>query len=435
MTRPLPRRTVLRGLGVTLALPLLEAMRPARALAVRPPVRLAMLYVPNGVHMPDWTPPGEGAALQLSRTLQPLAAVKDHLLVLTGLAQDNARALGDGPGEHARALATFLTGEHPVKTEGVNIRAGVSVDQVAAAQIGSLTRLPSIELAIERAAQSGSCDPGYSCAYSSSLSWKTPSLPLPGEVDPAAVFDRLFGSGVDARKDRRRLSVLDFVAQELRSLEPRVGVSDRRKLDEYLTSVRELEGRIARAQSLPRVRAPGLLRPSGVPRDFGEHVRLMSDLLVTAFRADLTRVATLLLANAGSNRSYPELEIDDGHHDLSHHGRDADKQEKIARIDRFHVSLLAHLLEKLKAVREGDGTLLDQSMIVYGSGISDGDRHNHDNLPVLLAGGGGGTLRPGRHLQCARTPLNNLFLSLLDRMNAPVDRLGDSTGRLTGLEG
>lgn len=435
--RHLPRRTVLSGLGASVALPLLEAMVPsparARSKATRAPLRLAFIYVANGKHMVDWTPRKVGTGFELPPILAPLRPVKDDLLVLTGLAQDNAGELGDGPGDHARGLATFLTGVHPVKTHGADIRVGVSADQVAAARIGHLTRFPSLELGIDRASQAGSCDSGYSCAYSSSLSWKTPVMPAGKETDPALVFDRLFGERGGPRYDRERTSLLDFVRDELDTLESKVGPKDRIKLDEYLTGVRELEQRIARFGNRRPVQ-PGFGRPEGVPADNEEHIRLMADLLVAAFHADLTRVATFLVTNEGSNRSYPLLDVNEGHHEISHHGKDPVKLEKLARINTFHIRQLGYLLEKLKAVPDGAATLLDHSMIVYGSGISDGDRHNHDDLPVLLAGRGGGTIKTGRHVKYPKTPLNNLFLSLLDRMDGAPERLGDSTGRLPGLE-
>jgi hypothetical protein len=432
--KPLSRRAMLRGAGAGIALPFLDAMTPAfartRSRRATAPVRMAFLYVSNGVHMPAWRPGKEGALGELPRILQPLQKVKDDLIVFTGLAQDNARALGDGPGDHARALATFLTGVHPFKTAGANIKVGVSVDQVAAGKVGHLTRLPSLEIGIDRGAQSGSCDSGYSCAYSSNLSWKTESMPQAKETSPALVFDRLFGDGVDPKRDREKRSILDFVREDLESLEPKLGTTDRKKVDEYLTGVRELEQRIARFGELPPIEAPAFGRPEDAPKDFGEHVRLMSDLLVLAFQADITRIATFLWTNDASNRNYPTLDVPDGHHDISHHGHHPDKLEKIQRINVFHIQLLAYMLEKMKGIREGDRTLLDNCMLVYGSGISDGDKHNHDDLPILFAGRAGGAVRTGRHVVLPKTPLNNLFLAMLDRMNAPVEKLGDSTGKL-----
>jgi hypothetical protein len=442
--RQISRRTVLRGFGTALALPMLEAMRPLVAHgesgAKKIPTRVAFLYVPNGAHMPHWTPASAGGEFELPPILRPLTAFKDELLVLSGLAQRQAESLGDGPDDHARGLAAFLTGVHPRKTDGADIRAGVSVDQIAAAQIGQQTRLASLELGIDRGAQAGSCDSGYSCAYSSNISWKSESTPMPKEVDPRAVFDRLFGIGEPdavaanhAKREQLKKSILDFVQEDARSLCSRLGTADRRKIDEYLNSVREIEQRIGRFG--PVDPPPHARRPDHAPQDNAEHIRLMFDLLALAFETDTTRVATFMFANAGSNKSYPAIGISEGHHDLSHHSGNPQKHAKLARINTYHVEQLAYLLEKLRSLPEGNATLLDHSMILYGSGISDGNWHNHDNLPILLAGRGGGTIQTGRHVRCApHTPLNNLFLAMLDRVGAPVDRLGDSTGRLSGLD-
>jgi hypothetical protein len=440
------RRTVLRGLGTAVALPWLEAMAPAAGAAAKagkPPVRMAFLYVPNGVHMKDWTPEAEGTDFTLPNTLRPLEAFREDMLVLTGLTQDNARAKGDGGGDHARALASFLTGCHPRKTDGADIQAGVSVDQVAAQRIGRATRFPSLELGIEGGRQAGNCDSGYSCAYSSNIAWRSPTTPVPKEINPRLVFERLFGgedadesAATRARRQKTRRSILDFVREDAKSLSNRLGANDRRKLDEYLSSVRELEVRVARSEGASEAGPADLARPAGIPRELADHYTLMSDLLALAFQGDLTRVATFVYANEGSNRSYPFLGVPEGHHELSHHGRDPKKQEKIAKINKFHIEQFAYLLGKLKATREGDGSLLDHMMIVYGSGIGDGNRHNHDDLPVLLVGKGGGTIATGRHVRYEdETPLNNLFLSMLDRVDAPVEELGDSNGRLPKLQG
>jgi hypothetical protein len=444
----LSRRTVLRGLGTAIALPWLESMTPSPTWGGSPGAdralrRMAFLYVPNGIHMSDWTPTETGSGFALPSTLQALEPYRNDFLVLTGLAQQNAAPLGDEGGDHARSLACFLTGAHPLKTGGANLRAGVSIDQVAARQIGSLTRLPSLELGIERSAQSGECDSGYSCAYSSNISWKSANLPVAKEINPKLVFDRLFavqahnGSAAGRRKrDLYEKSILDFVRDDAQQLRDRLGLSDRRKIDEYLTSIREIELRIAQAEITERGRPrEDVIRPSGIPSNLGEHIRLMLDLMALAFQADATRISTFLFANEASNRSYPFLNVPDGHHDLSHHGGDSKKQEKIKTINRFHVEQFAYLLGKLKSMREGDGTLLDNVMIVYGSGIADGDRHNHDDLPILLAGRGGGSIKTGRHVKYDPQPLNNLFLSMLDRMGVRIDRHGDSTGPLPKLDG
>jgi hypothetical protein len=450
MTRPwqISRRTVLRGLGTAIALPWLEAMAPAAELASgsksAAPKRMAFLYVPNGAHMQAWTPATEGSDFELPFILEPLKAFKDDLLVLTGLAQDNAAAHGDGGGDHARSLACFLTGTHPVKTDGANIKAGVSVDQVAAQNVGKATRFPSLELGCDRGAQSGNCDSGYSCAYSSNISWRSPTTPMAKEVNPRLVFDRMFASqlagetgAARAKRDLYRRSILDFVAEDAAQLKGRLGTNDRRKVDEYLTAVREIEQRVSRAEKNdPTADQPGKLKkPAGIPQDFQEHIRLMCDMMVLAFQGDLTRISTFMFANEGSNKSYAFMGVPEGHHDLSHHGGDPKKHEKIKQINKFHIEQFAYILGKLKAIREGNGTLLDNTMIVYGSGISDGNRHNHDDLPILLAGKGAGTVKPGRHIKYSPQPLNNLYLSMLDRLGVPTDRLGDSTGRLPKLDG
>jgi hypothetical protein len=446
MTTAISRRTVLRGLGASLALPWLEAMgpltswaAPAATPASAIPNRMAFLYVPNGKNMPDWTPKKEGADFELPAIIEPLAPVKDDVLVLTGLTADKARPNGDGPGDHARALAAFLTGCQPRKTDGTDIRAGVSVDQVAAARIGDLTRLPSLEIGCEQGAMAGNCDSGYSCVYSSAISWHSATQPLPKEVNPKLVFDRLFGSGPDAgraRRDAERRSILDFVREDSRDLEGRLGATDRRKLDEYFAAIRDVERRINRAQQMPEPKAPDFAKPAGAPKEFADYLRLMCDLLVLAFQADVTRICTFVFANEGSNRPYRFIGVPEGHHDLSHHGNDPKKRAKIRDINRFHVTQLAYLLGKLKAIHEGDGTLLDHCMVAYGSGNSDGNAHNHNDLPILLAGRGSGTIKTGRHIRYPKeTPLNNLWMALLERMKCGVPSLGDSTGVLPGLAG
>ncbi len=447
----LSRRTVLRGLGAAVALPWLEAMTPAAAWADGPPSangetvprRMAFLYVPNGVHMADWTPKDAGAGFHIPPTLKPLEAYREDLLILTGLAQHNAEALGDGPGDHARSLACFLTGTHPLKTDGAGIRVGVSVDQVAAQKLGRQTRLPSLELGIERGAQSGNCDSGYSCAYSSNISWRSSNMPMAKEINPKLVFDRLFASRSRASSPANRIkhelykkSILDLVLDDAQQLQRRLGANDRRKIEEYLTAVREVELRITQTEKAVKLLpANGLARPTGIPDDIGEHIRLMFDLIVLSFQCDATRICTFMYANEGSNRNYPSINVTDGHHDLSHHGGDLKKHEKLKIINRFHIEQFGYLLGKLKSTKEGPGSLLDSAMIVYGSGISDGDRHNHDDLPILMAGRGGGTIKPGRHWKVEPQPLNNLYLAMLDRVGVSLDRLGDSTGRLKKLEG
>jgi hypothetical protein len=446
------RRTILRGLGAAVALPWLEAMTPFKAFGApdaAPTVRMAFCYVPNGVVVPEWTPAKEGAAFELSPTLQPLTAIKDKLLVLTSLAHKKAFANGDGPGDHARAMATFLTGCQAKKTSGADIKVGVSVDQIAAQKIGKATKFASLEIGCEQAKDAGNCDSGYSCAYSNNLSWRGESTPNYKEIDPRAVFDRLFGLAgkTDLNKDRAdiyRKSVLDFVSEDAAELNRKLGATDQRKLDEYLSAVREIEQRLAKAaaEATPKPteateKKIDYPRPIGYSKEkYQEHLRLMADMLVVAFQADLTRTVTFAFANDGSNRSYRFLDVPEGHHDLSHHGNDKAKLTKIQKINQFHIEQLAYLLTKLDGVKEGSGTLLDNSMVVYGSGISDGDKHNHNELPVLLAGKGGGTIKTGRHIKYPKdTPMTNLFLSMLDRAGASVDSIGDSTGRLKGLDG
>jgi hypothetical protein len=439
------RRTVLKGLSTAVALPWLEAMGPLASWADEAsptktaPNRMGFLYVPNGKNMADWTPASEGAGFELTPILDPLSPVKDDILVLSGLTADGARAHGDGGGDHARALASFLTGAHPVKTDGTDIRNGVSVDQVAASRIGDQTRLSSLEIGCEPGAMAGNCDSGYSCVYSSTMAWRSATQPMPKEVNPKLVFERLFGAGAGAdraKRDKLRQSILDFVREDTRDLAGKLGKTDQRKLDEYFSSIRDIEQRIARAATLPEVKTPEFPVPAGVPGNYQEHVRLMCDLMVLAFQTDQTRVCSFVLVNEGSNKAYPFIGVAEGHHDLSHHGNDAKKKEKIREINKFHVSQLSYLLQKLKAIPEGEGTLLDHCMIAYGSANSDGNAHNHDDLPVLLAGKGGGTIQTGRHIRYPKeTPISNLWLSMLDRMDVKVPFLGDSTGSLIGLNG
>lgn len=421
-----------------LALPFLESVAPTRAYAstAAAPTRVAFFFVPNGVEMAHWTPGAPGAMAEMPAILQPLAPFRDHVSVLSGLSQINATALGDGPGDHARSAAAFLTGVHPVKTAGAGIRSGISVDQVAAQRLGRATRFPSLELGCEVSALAGDCDSGYSCAYSSNISWRSENAPSGKETNPRLVFERLFGGGdsseqLESRltRDRNRLSILDMVLGQANDLRGRLGGEDRRKLDEYLQSIREIEQRLqASEKSTGLDKVPADFRPKGVPDSFREHIEVMGDLLAIAFQTDSTRIATMMIANEGSNRSYPEAGVGDGHHDVSHHGGLADKLAKKRAIDTFHMAGFAHFLGKLAQMKEGDGTILDHSMIVYGGGISDGNAHNHNNLPIVLAGGG---FPGGRHIVFPdETPLNNLYLTMLDRLGIPVETLGNSTGEL-----
>ena len=379
----------------------------------------------------------------LPKTLAALQPHVEHLNVITGLTLDKARANGDGAGDHARAMSSFLTGRQARKTHGADIRIGKSADQHIADAVGDATRFASLELGIERGALAGNCDSGYSCAYSSNLSWRGDATPNAKETDPKLVFERLFGgtdskdtAAVRAKRDARAKSVLDFVAEDAKALTKQLGGSDQRKLDEYLTAVREVETRIDKmrkeAATRKPVAKPDMATPAGVPKEMKDHVRLMCDLMVLSFQTDLTRVVTFPFANDGSNRAYPTIGVPDGHHDLSHHGKDGKKQEKIQKINAFHIEQLAYLMDRMKAVKEaGGGTLLDNVTMVYGSGISDGDRHNHDDLPILVLGKGGGDFETGRHVKVAKeTPLMNLYLTMFDRLGAPLTTFGDSTGKL-----
>ncbi|MDX2065301.1 MAG: DUF1552 domain-containing protein [Fimbriimonadaceae bacterium] len=444
---PLDRRTFLRGVGTVMALPVLEKMMPLTALAASPakvaPTRMAFLFVPNGIDMANWTPGAAGALpTQLPHVLAPLAELRNDFNVLTGLTQHYAFANGDGPGDHARSTACWLTGVQAKKTAGSDIRNGISVDQVAAREIGKQTRFASLEIGCERGGVSGDCDSGYSCAYSSNISWRGENTPVAKEVNPRLVFERLFGNG-DAgeeaesrtRRDLFRQSVLDLVSEDAAKLKSRLGKRDSQKLDEYFEGVREIEKRLQKFENnQAALLAAGIGKPYGIPSDYGEHIRLMGDMMILAFQADLTRVCTFMFANDGSNRSYHQIGISDGHHDISHHGRDPKKLEKKRTIDRYHVEQLAYVIRKMKSIREGDGTMLDNTMLVYGAGISDGDAHNHNNLPILVAGKAGRKLATGRHVVYPdHTPMTNLFMSMLDSVGVKVEKLGDSNGRLQGL--
>jgi len=444
--KSLERRTFLRGLGTAVALPFLDAMVPAFATAAttKSPCRMAFVYVPNGIIMDAWTPVVEGqiAALpaELPRISAPLAAFRQDMMMLGGLTCNGGRALGDGPGDHGRAGAAYLTATHPKKTAGKDIQTGVSVDQIAAQHIGSETKFASLELGCEDGVQGGNCDNGYSCAYSNSISWRSPSSPMPPEVRPRAVFNRLFGSddfGQDpvrrARQIKYQASILDIVLSDAQRLKNTLGATDRAKLDEYLFAIRDIESRIQKTEKQnAQLKIPTILEPpSSVPDNLTEHSKLMFDLMTVAFQTNMTRVMTMLMATEQSTRSYREIGVAEGHHGLTHHQGDKDKIEKVTQINRFHVERFAYFLEKLKATPDGDGTLLDHSMIVYGSGLSDGNRHLHENLPTVLAGRGCGTLTPGRYVKyAAETPMANFFVAMLDRMGVPVDKLGDSTGEI-----
>jgi hypothetical protein len=467
MTKPLlSRRTILKGVGAAMALPVLDAMLtgsgvlPATTAAGAPiasagaagaaatggaPLRMAYMFLPNGVNYEAWKVKGEGAAYELSKSLQPLAKVRDKFSVLTGLTLNGARALGDGPGDHARSAAAFLTAAHPRKTSGKDIKLGISVDQVMANAVGTRTRLPSLELGLERAKLSGDCDSGYSCAYVGNISWRSETTPMPTEIDPALLFDRLFGSSAErdaaeaARNGRRRKSILDFVSEDAKKLQSKLGSGDLQKLDEFQTSIREIERRIEIAKAADAkalLQKPTMDRPMGIPKNVQDHMRLMIDVLVLAYQMDITRISSILVARDGSERQFPDIGVKEGHHGLSHHSGDQKKIEAIQKIDAFHMEQLAYFIEKLGSVKEAGGkTLLDNTALLCGAGISDGNKHNHEDLPLILAGGGAGNLTPGRNIVYPRdTPLANLYLSMMDMMGVRQERFADSTGRLQKLK-
>jgi hypothetical protein len=448
----LTRRNFLRGLGASIALPSFASLLPASAFAAETPLattssgaplRMAFLYVPNGVNVSRWTPIGEGSDYQLNETMRPLAGMKNQFQVLSGFEHKNGWAGRDGAGDHARAMATILTGARPRKTGGSDIRAGISVDQVAAKHVGHLTRFASLELSCDGARKSGVCDSGYSCAYQFNMAWRSENTPLAPETNPRLVFERLFGSGATAvqrqrnheLRRQRQNSILDFVMDDAHRLQRGLSGKDAQKLDEYLTGLREIEQRIEKTEQFKRTPDFEAAVPDGIPGAYQEHIRLMMDMLVLAFQTDSTRVATFMLAHDGSNRSFPEIGVSDGHHSISHHQNDADKLERIAKIDLFYAQQFAWFMERLQNTKDTQGgSLLDNSMIVYCSGIADGDRHNHDNLPVILAGHAGGTLNPGRHLALGeKTPMTNLYVSMLQRMGVRTESFGDSNGSVRNI--
>lgn len=427
------RRTLLRGAGVALSLPLLDAMSTRARAGTKDEIarRLVYVYAPNGVNRALWTPRAEGALDELSPTLAPLEKWKKEVLVLGGTTLQYARANGDGPGDHARANAAFLTCSQPRKADGA-VHVGVSIDQLAARRVGTATRFRSLEIGCEGGSQSGQCDSGYACAYSSNLAWSAATTPVPKEVDPRRLFDRLFREGEDgetpeerAARLAHRRSVLDLVRDDARRLARRIGADDRRKLDEYETSVRELERRLARAADGGD--APDSARPdAGIPKDRGDHARLLADVLVLALKTDSTRIATFAFGNEGSNASHESIGVPEGHHEISHHGDDAAKKEKVAKIDRFHVELFAHFVERLATEEERGARLLDSTHVLYGSGIGDGNKHDHGDLPIVVVGGG---VRGGRHLVAPKeTPLANVHVALARRIGAGIERFADSTG-------
>jgi hypothetical protein len=439
----LPRRTFLRGVGTALALPLLDSMVPAFAATQghQAALRLGFVYHPVGAIMSQWTPAVEGSGFEFTPTLKALEPFRENLVVLSGLAQVQGRALGDGPGDHAREGATWLTGAHPRKTEGAGIRAGVSADQVAARELGKITQLGSLEIGLETPSLVGGCDSGYSCAYTNTLSWRSPTTPAPVDANPRTVFERLFGDGdsndpaVRLKAMEEQRSILDYVAGSIDRLETKIPASDRTKLSEYLEAIRDIERRIQKAEEQnARFKLPAMDRPPSAPEVFEDHAKLMADLQVIAFQSDMTRVITFMLGRAGSNRSYRSIGIVDGHHSITHHQNDPVKIAKVARIDAHLVQTFSYFLGKLKSTPDGDGNLLDHSLLVYGSSLSDANAHTHHDLPILLAGGGCGHLKGGRHLRYPKdTPMNNLLVGMLDKAGVPVEHFGDSTGRLPNV--
>jgi hypothetical protein len=448
------RRMFLRGLGACIALPAFESFLPTKLFAATvpadsglattatgAPLRTAFVYFPNGAIPAAWWPTIEGNNFDLSRTLQSLASSQKEIQVIGGLDHLNATAGTDGGGDHARANGTFLTGVR-LKKSATDIHAGISIDQTIAKQVGHLTRFSSLELTCDAGRNTGACDSGYSCAYQYNLSWSSPNTPMTPEANPRQVFERLFGAGGPGeraenlkRRRQEQSSILDFVMQDARRMEKNLGAKDQDKLDQYLTGIRELESRIQRAEKLGDARDPMVPTPAGIPADYGQHIGLMYDIMLLAFQTDSTRIATMLLAHDGSNRSFADIGIPEGHHDLSHHQNNADKIEKVAEIDVWYAQQFAKFLDKMQATKDVDGnSILHNSMIIYGGGNADGNRHTHFNLPIVLAGAGGGTLTPGRFVKQGGKPASNLFLSLADRMGLKnLERFGDSTARLANI--
>lgn len=451
----LSRRRFLRGLGACMALPAFESLIPGNAISASAksastmattasgaPLRMAFVYFPNGAIQPTWWPKGEGSDFELNRTMQPMQSVKHQLQVLGGMDHVNATPGPDGAGDHARASGSFLTGVRVKKTAGSDIRAGISIDQVVANKIGHLTRFPSLELTCDSVRKSGNCDSGYSCAYQYNLAWRSENTPVAPEPNPRLLFERLFGSGAHGervasfkRRQQQQRSILDFVLDDARTMQRQLNQRDKQKLDEYLVSVREIEKRIEKTERFGKAPDPSIATPDGIPTDFEAYIQVMFDMMILAFQTDSTRISTFLLANEGSNRTFPEAGIIEGHHYLTHHQNKQEMIDKVAEIDLWYGRQFGRFLEKMEQTKDVDGkSLLHNSMIVYGSGNADGNRHSHTNLPVILAGAGGGTLTPGRYVKHKSAPMSNLLLSMADRMGAQnVERLGDSSGRLENI--
>ncbi|KAA5545968.1 DUF1552 domain-containing protein [Roseiconus nitratireducens] len=435
-TKPLSRRTLLRGTGAAISLPLLDAMTSsASAAAPTSPVRrIGYVYIPMGFNPSEWTPTDDGPLASLPSSLSPLAPVKDHLTVMTGMDLQNAY-----PGSHATSNSAFLSAARAKLTESTDYYLGTTVDQIAAQRIGQQSPLASLELAMDSANTVGQCDNGYACVYQNNLSWSSPTTPLPSESHPRLVFEMLFGDGGSPAERRaalkQRASLLDSVTEEMKRLQGRLGSGDRNKVDDYLSSIREVERRIQTSEANAKDNPlPDLDRPIGVPAAYADHARLMFQLQALAFRGDITRVITFQLAREASNRTYPEIGVPDPHHPTTHHGNNPEKLAKVAKINRFHVSLFAEFLQSLAAIPEGEGSMLDNSLFLYGSGMGDPDAHDHSNLPILLAGGGAAKIRGGRHVRYDNPmPLSNLHLTLLNQVGVPLETFADSTGRIDGL--
>lgn len=443
----LQRRTFLRGMGVSVALPLLDSMIPANTLlantAANPQLRYGFLYMPHGAVMSNWTPVADGPGYTLPRTLQPLKPFQDSVLVLTGLAHRNAGPLGPGDsgGDHGRGPSVFLNASHPKRTEGEDVRAGTTIDQMAVEKIGQDTPLPSLEIATEdMTGLIGACDVGFSCTYTNTISWKTPTTPLPMEINPRNVFDRLFGDGSTATERMQRLqresSILDSVTAEVNRLEGKLDAGDRNKVAEYLDNVREIERRIQLAEKQHSTSADGSIpaTPIGIPENHEEHSKLMFDLMAVSYQANITRIVSFMMAREVSYRTFPMIGVPDPFHATSHHQNDPEKLEKLTKINTYHVGLVAYFLDKLRNTKDGDGTLLDHSLILYGSCMSNSNLHNHSPLPIFVAGGACGKMKGGSHIKYPNdTPAANLLLNILDKGDIHLDSIGDSTGRLTGV--
>ncbi len=438
--KTIDRRTVLRGLGAALALPFLDSMVPALIGAPRAATRFGAVYVPNGINMSTWTPAAEGTTFEFTPSLKPLETFRDHLLVLSKLNSNLPTKPNGPPGIHARASTRFLTDVPPKPEEGNDLQAGTSVDQILAQEFGRYTQLASLELGLESTESVGACDPGFNCAYTGTISWRDAHTPLPMEINPRVIFERMFGDSANTdpalRLDRmaRQRSILDSLLQKTSALELRLGPSDSLKLDQYLEAVRDVERRIQRAEEQNTHELPVMQQPSGIPGTFEEHARLMYDLMALAYQCDLTRVVTFMIGHEYSGRTHPEIGVTDAHHAISHHKGDPANLAKLTKVDTLHVGLFAKLLEKLRSTPDGDGSLLDHMILIYGSGMSDGNAHDPKNLPIILAGGGSGQIKGGRHLQFAKdTPLANLHLTVMNKFGIQVERFGDSSGEFREL--